>query len=94
MTQAWRKNHKALLTVRTVEEFWSFYHHLTLASNLPAGTDYSFFKVNVSKNCNSNHNQEGIAPDWEDERNAGGGRWILGGRYLLKLYCVLCTHFV
>ena len=40
-------------------------HHLALASRLPPGADYSLFK-------------EGIFPDWEDERNSGGGRWLVG----------------
>merc|ERR1719244_1636226 len=47
-----------------VEDFWSLYNHVSLASNLPPGSDYSFFK-------------EGIFPDWEDEKNGPGGRWII-----------------
>jgi len=63
--RTWEENQRALLTVRSVEEFWSMHHHLALASRLPPGADYSLFK-------------EGIFPDWEDERNSGGGRWLVG----------------
>ena len=31
--------------VPKVEDFWSLYNHVSLASNLPPGSDYSFFKV-------------------------------------------------
>ena len=47
-----------------MEDFWSLYNHIEVASRLPPGSDYSLFK-------------EGIFPDWEDQRNAAGGRWII-----------------
>ena len=47
-----------------VEDFWSLYNHIEVASRLPAGADYSLFK-------------EGIFPDWEDPRNQDGGRWMI-----------------
>ena len=61
-SKKWEEMQSPVLTVRTVEDFWSLYHHIELASLLPAGTDYSLFK-------------EGIFPDWEDRRNKEGGRW-------------------
>ena len=63
-SKKWEEMQSPVLTVRTVEDFWSLYHHIELASLLPAGTDYSLFK-------------EGIFPDWEDRRNKEGGRWIV-----------------
>ena len=60
-SKKWEEMQSPVLTVRTVEDFWSLYHHIELASLLPAGTDYSLFK-------------EGIFPDWEDRRNKEGGR--------------------
>ena len=63
-SQRWEDNQRQVLTVGTVEDFWALYHHVEVASLLPAGSDYSLFK-------------EGILPDWEDRRNALGGRWIV-----------------
>ena len=31
--------------VTTVEDFWSLYNHIEVASKLPPGADYSLFKV-------------------------------------------------
>jgi len=62
--RTWEENQRPILTVATVEDFWSLYNHVSLASNLPPGSDYSFFK-------------EGIFPDWEDEKNGPGGRWMI-----------------
>lgn len=55
---------RPIITVTTVEDFWSLYNHIEVASRLPPGSDYSLFK-------------EGIFPDWEDQRNQKGGRWII-----------------
>jgi translation initiation factor 4E len=60
----WEQNQRQIITVSTVEDFWSLYNHIELASKLPTGCDYSLFK-------------EGIFPDWEDVRNKNGGRWII-----------------
>ena len=54
-TRTWEDNQKAIITVDTVEDFWSLYNHIEVASKLPSGSDYSLFK-------------EGIFPDWEDKR--------------------------
>ena len=51
------------------------------------GSDYSFFKVGIPDSginlqyffvfIKYNLHQEGIFPDWEDEKNGPGGRWII-----------------
>ena len=63
-SRTWEENQRPIITVTTVEDFWSLYNHIEVASRLPPGADYSLFK-------------EGIFPDWEDPRNQEGGRWIL-----------------
>ena len=63
-SRTWEENQRPIITVTTVEDFWSLYNHIEVASRLPAGADYSLFK-------------EGIFPDWEDEKNGPGGRWII-----------------
>ena len=63
-SRSWEDNQKPVMTVTTVEDFWSLIHHIDAASELKEGSDYSFFK-------------EGIFPDWEDARNAPGGRWMI-----------------
>jgi len=60
----WEENQRPIITVKSVEDFWRVYNHVQLASKLPPGSDYSLFK-------------EGIFPDWEDKKNAAGGRWIV-----------------
>lgn len=61
---SWEENQRKVVTVKYVEDFWAMYHYTMRASNLWDGCDYSLFK-------------EGINPDWEDCRNAPGGRWII-----------------
>jgi translation initiation factor 4E len=63
-SRTWEDNQRPIITVTTVEDFWSLYNHIEVASRLPPGSDYSLFK-------------EGIFPDWEDARNQKGGRWII-----------------
>ena len=63
-TRSWEENQRPIITVNTVEDFWSLYNHIEVASRLPPGSDYSLFK-------------EGIFPDWEDQRNSPGGRWMI-----------------
>jgi len=62
--RSWEENQRPIITVTTVEDFWSLYNHIEVASRLPPGSDYSLFK-------------EGIFPDWEDPRNQPGGRWMI-----------------
>ena len=63
-SRTWEENQRPIITVTTVEDFWRLYNNISVASRLPPGSDYSLFK-------------EGIFPDWEDHRNAAGGRWII-----------------
>merc|ERR1712240_64811 len=63
-SRTWEENQRPIITVTTVEDFWSLYNHIEVASRLPPGSDYSLFK-------------EGIFPDWEDPRNQAGGRWMI-----------------
>jgi len=63
-SRSWEDNQKPIITVDTVEDFWSLYNHIEVASNLESGSDYSLFK-------------KGIFPDWEDKRNQNGGRWMI-----------------
>merc|ERR1712240_337684 len=63
-SRSWEEIQRPIITVTTVEDFWSLYNHIEVASRLPPGSDYSLFK-------------EGIFPDWEDPRNAPGGRWMI-----------------
>ncbi|XP_077285166.1 eukaryotic translation initiation factor 4E1 [Arctopsyche grandis] len=60
----WGEGQKEITSIDTVEDFWSIYNHIKLASELKVGCDYSLFK-------------QGISPMWEDPRNENGGRWLL-----------------
>jgi len=62
--KSWANNLREITTFDTVEDFWSVYNHIQLASKLGLGCDYSLFK-------------DGIRPMWEDERNRLGGRWLV-----------------
>ncbi|ESP04867.1 hypothetical protein LOTGIDRAFT_211681 [Lottia gigantea] len=48
----------------SVEQFWSYYTHLSRPSELSGHSDYHIFK-------------EGIRPMWEDDANKAGGKWII-----------------
>jgi len=41
----WAANLRQITTFDTVEDFWSIYNHIQLASKLSVGCDYSLFKV-------------------------------------------------
>ena len=60
----WSEKQKEIMTVGTVEDFWAVYNWTLYPSQLRPGSDYSLFKA-------------GIRPDWEDERNVRGGRWMV-----------------
>ncbi|XP_066910870.1 eukaryotic translation initiation factor 4E-1A-like [Clytia hemisphaerica] len=60
----WAANLRRITTFDSVEDFWSIYNHIQLASKLSLGCDYSLFK-------------EGVQPMWEDDRNRMGGRWLV-----------------
>ncbi|RWS25104.1 hypothetical protein B4U80_10742 [Leptotrombidium deliense] len=59
----WKDCNMPIYSFSTVEDFWSLYNHIELASNLAHGCDYSIFK-------------DGIEPMWEDPSNHAGGRWV------------------
>ncbi|XP_025836188.1 eukaryotic translation initiation factor 4E-1A-like isoform X2 [Agrilus planipennis] len=63
-SNTWEKNQKEIASFDTVEDFWSLYNHIKLASDLKQGCDYSLFK-------------KGIRPMWEDDANKHGGRWLI-----------------
>ncbi|KAJ3299183.1 hypothetical protein HK104_009787 [Borealophlyctis nickersoniae] len=64
-TQAnWAFSLKNLITLDSVEDFWGVYNNVQKAGQLPAGSNYHLFK-------------EGVRPEWEDPRNAKGGKWVL-----------------
>ena len=46
----------------SVETFWGVFDKLCRVEELPAGTDYMFFRSDIT-------------PMWEDKANEGGGRW-------------------
>ena len=60
----WSEKQQKILTVGTVEDFWAVYNWTLFPSQLRSGSDYSLFKA-------------GVRPDWEDERNVRGGRWMV-----------------
>jgi len=59
----WAENQKMVGTVRTAEEFWQVQQLLSPPSALPVGVDLALFRA-------------GVAPDWEDDANKAGGRWV------------------
>eukprot|EP01134_Creolimax_fragrantissima_P002703 CFRG2703T1 len=60
----WMSTLKQVYTITTVEEFWGVLNNLAKASQLPAGSNFHFFK-------------EGVKPMWEDPENKLGGKWII-----------------
>lgn len=60
----WEENQKEIASFSSVEDFWSLFNHIKLASELRQGCDYSLFK-------------RGIRPMWEDDYNKRGGRWLI-----------------
>ncbi|KAL7442594.1 hypothetical protein ACHAXH_005244 [Discostella pseudostelligera] len=79
---------KLIGTCRSVEEFWAIYNYLVRPHELPATTDYHFFR-------------EGVKPTWEDPYNSHGGRWtvrlpkrgLLGSRYWEEVLLSLLGGF-
>ena len=43
-SRTWEENQRPIITVTTVEDFWSLYNHIEEASKLQIGCDYSLFK--------------------------------------------------
>jgi len=63
-TKSWEDMQNEITSFDTVEDFWSLYNHIRVASELKQGNDYSLFK-------------KSIRPMWEDSANKRGGRWVL-----------------
>lgn len=60
--EAWSDLLKQVVTFDTIEEFWGVFHTIPNVSELPLKADYHLFR-------------EDIKPEWEDARNAEGGKW-------------------
>jgi len=58
----WKEAMKEIVTISTVEDFWSCYERIRRPSQVQQGSDYYFFK-------------KGITPEWEAEANVNGGKW-------------------
>jgi len=79
-SQTWKDNQRQVCTVSTVEDFWALYNYTDTPSSLSPPSDYSFFK-------------EGIFPDWEDDCNKDGGRWIINFEKSQKFSEALDEHW-
>lgn len=66
--KSWEQMQNRITAFDTVEDFWSLYNHIRVASELGPGNDYSLFK-------------RSIRPMWEDETNKRGGRWLITLRH-------------
>ena len=62
--RSWSQSLEALVTVSTIEDFWSVINWVESPSSIKTGSDFSMFK-------------RGIMPDWSDKANQGGGRCIV-----------------
>ena len=51
-------------TFEDAENFWNFFNNIIPPQYLQNGASFYLFKSNIE-------------PKWEDEKNAGGGRWVL-----------------
>jgi len=62
--KTWSQSLEALVTVSTIEDFWSVINWVESPSSIKVGADFSMFK-------------RGIIPDWSDKANQRGGRYIV-----------------
>ncbi|KAI8968431.1 translation initiation factor eIF 4e-like domain-containing protein [Mycotypha africana] len=62
--QSWADNLKEIITVDTVEDFWSTFNNVAKVNHLTPNANYHFFK-------------EGVRPEWEDPANAEGGKFTI-----------------
>jgi translation initiation factor 4E len=62
----WKRDYNLhdVYTFTTIEDFWSMFNNIYSVKNLIANTDYCLFK-------------DGIKPEWEDDRNKDGGKWVV-----------------
>ncbi|KAA8496562.1 Eukaryotic translation initiation factor 4E-1 [Porphyridium purpureum] len=63
-TQTWGQNVRVVTTFDTLEKMWCVVNNVIMPSQLEPNSSFLLFK-------------EGIKPEWEDPKNADGGRWIL-----------------
>lgn len=61
--ELWLDLLKPVILFDTVEEFWGVYNSIPAATDLPIKSDYHLFR-------------EGIKPEWEDQNNTRGGKWL------------------
>jgi len=61
---SWERNQIKICTVSTIEQFWYVTCQLQPPSNISTGHTYSVFRA-------------GVLPDWEDQANVSGGRWMI-----------------
>lgn len=63
-TESWADNLKEIISLDTVEDFWSTFNNVAKITHLSPNSNYHFFK-------------RGIRPEWEDESNAKGGKFAM-----------------
>ena len=63
-SKTWAESLQALVTVSTIEDFWSVINWVDSPSSIKVGADFSLFKT-------------GILPDWSDKANQKGGRYMV-----------------
>lgn len=61
---AWNSSFTDIYTVENVEELWGVLNNIRPPSQLDHGSDYHVFR-------------DGIKPEWEDQHNVSGGKWII-----------------
>ena len=62
----WKRDYNLndVYTFATLEDFWRMFNNIYSVKNVIANTDYCLFKA-------------GIKPEWEDDRNMEGGKWVV-----------------
>ncbi|CAO3662195.1 unnamed protein product [Rhizopus stolonifer] len=60
--QSWADNLKQVISIDTVEDFWSTFNNVCKVNHLSSNSNFHLFK-------------EGIRPEWEDPANAEGGKY-------------------
>ncbi|XP_001945775.2 eukaryotic translation initiation factor 4E-1A-like [Acyrthosiphon pisum] len=63
-SNVWEEDIHEISSFDTVEDFWCLFNHIKRPSQLSWHSQYSYFKY-------------GIKPNWDDEKNSAGGRWLL-----------------
>ena len=89
-SRTWEENQRPIITVTTVEDFWSLYNHIETPSKLPFGSDYSLFKVIVPLDTNTSQPYPLRKESFQTGRTHGmplveGGWWGWIGENLILL---------